>query len=649
MLALAVSACGGAPDAEDTTGESNQALKIFDPTDPGDPGDTLDPTPPPPPPPSNAYADALARYSNFDFDLDGNVDVSLAPAQILVTEPAPPTYAPKGMVVVLIDPRVLDGSPAYPSPLVRLWLDTYRNDLRNEGYDPRFVRATVRRTSNQPDGVTVLGMRRFLRDLRAAYPLAGAILVGDFPEAAIVRRVLVRGQIRETTPVMVGNNFYTNADVVDLASERVAARTDLILADLDGNWESVYRKVLSVNDVRMVPTNVTQSDASWPLSNSTYSGPATVTMRTYDDVFYVRDENASATTWAGMGAISVGNVNEMGPELTAADRSSVNPIARPEISVTRINARHVAKRPTNAAGLSALDAYGVPRTIAAGGQPLKWNEDRDTELRVLLDYIARNHAFRLGNDNAQPFRTAAVRGFNGAGLTSPSDFNSLLRRAHGSLGNLSPVAVDFTKLDGYVNWLKTAAIMRGIAAHSDATVSQFGDVDVNALAVQTGTPWFWHFDSVRDTLTPSFQGVGNGQIEVYRTLWENKKLSGQRFYFHEGCEVNSPHNGATVNFVSPDYAVNQNAESQLFFTNGLAMYARAKVFYDGIPARAMDAIATRGFIGAALPAYFAVDAADSAFALSTAPSGMARRDRTLARKRTYTWSVLGDFTLRVRY
>lgn len=617
----------------------------------------IDPDPEPPPeldpeppqPPVDRFAEAVARYNGFDYDGDGVKEIEALSSLPFSSSNPPPAYAPKGMVVVLVDPRILAGSSGYSPIYVQVMLDLWGSDLRNEGYDPRFVRAQVSRRPNHPDGVTVLAMRRFLRDVRSYHNLSGAILVGDFPEPTILRSTLFRSEVRD--PTTLGSQTVDDVDTLSVGSELIALRSDLVLADLDGGWESVYRKTMTHRDATMVPLNVVTSDPTWPLPTKAYLGNVfSSTLRSYSDVFYVRDETATVTDLPAGIMISVNAGNEPGPELAPSDRTLVNPIARPEIHVTRINARHIAKQPFNWDLESALDANGVPRTLPARYHDLIWREDVNTELRVLMDYFQRNRSFRNGNDNGLPFRTAVVRSTDNR-LANPLVYNDMLKLAHPSLASTPSVIVDGAKLDDYLWWLEQPGALRGIISHADATVSVFGDVPEADILAHTGTPWFWKRDAATDTLIPTFAPIGNGQIEIYRALWENRKLAGkgQRLYIHNGCEVNSPHNGSTMSYSSTSYAINQNGESQLFYTNGLALLARAKVFFDS-PRNVGASIAQKGNFGASLHGYVAADAADPTLAPAPPGStGIDRRNRTLNRKKTYFWSILGDYTLRVKY
>ena len=76
-----------------------------------------------------------------------------------------------------------------------------------------------------------------------------------------------------------------------------------------------------------------------------------------------------------------------------------------------------------------LDANGKPQKLRYSSPTnIVWQRDPSLERKLISDYIARSHKFRLGYDSSLPFRTSAITALN-SGLISPGSFNSLLRRA----------------------------------------------------------------------------------------------------------------------------------------------------------------------------------------------------------------------------
>jgi hypothetical protein len=294
---------------------------------------------------------------------------------------------------------------------------------------------------------------------------------------------------------------------------------------------------------------------------------------------------------------------------------------------------------------------------------LSWKQSPTLERRLIQDYIARAHAFRLGNDGAKPFRTSAIQG--DPKLLAPTSFNSLLMGAASGFG--TPFAVANAGLLDYARWFKMPAVLRGIAAHSDPGSSQFSGIPGDWLAAELGgRPWRW--ESAQENgffvLKPSFAATETGAgFSVYRTMWANGYLAntGQMFIVHDGCNLLRPNA-----FMAPPFALSysdpnygqtddqgnvQNGESLMFYANGLGLMARNKDFND-TPVGFYQAVKSSGRFGAGWRGYFLADAANGSLderAADPRTGGDERRTRTLQRKRTYFWSMIGDFTLKLRY
>jgi hypothetical protein len=203
--------------------------------------------------------------------------------------------------------------------------------------------------------------------------------------------------------------------------------------------------------------------------------------------------------------------------------------------------------------------------------------------------------------------------------------------------------------------------------------SQFGAVHYPLdLELATGgfgfatgsTVWRWvgRWDGPTWLLEPSFAGLKvDANFHIHRTMWESGVFhsTGQSFVVHEGCEVMRPKNAETLPYNDPMYGQADttgtvaNGESLMFYGNGLGLMARNKVFND-TPTGFYEAIASSGRFGYGWRAYFQTEANDSRLNERTADptvvrAGSDRRWRTLQRKRSYFWSTIGDFTLKIRY
>jgi hypothetical protein len=206
----------------------------------------------------------------------------------------------------------------------------------------------------------------------------------------------------------------------------------------------------------------------------------------WEDVFYLREDFVTrlqgsvdgtslfSTTPGSPIAVRIDSTAQRNPELTAADRLLPNPIAQPEILVGRVDAYGIAFDPVGADvnGRTPIGPDGKPQEVSYWA--LNWQRNPTLEQRLIIDFFDRDHSHRVGAEPWGNYRTAALRQPN-SGLTSPSAFNTLLRGADPT-GFAPSVAVEGTLTD-YVRWLKTPAVLRGIASHSDGLPSQAHRLD----------------------------------------------------------------------------------------------------------------------------------------------------------------------------
>ncbi len=649
--------CGGDPDPEPT------------------PTPTPRPTPTPPPPPPS-FQTLMSGYANYDLDGDGKAEINSLTS--VFTNPWTYTPAPNGVVIVLVSPSLLTDDPNIRMPRYQmaLWLAGLGTDMMADGFYPYFVEADVYHGSAHQDGRTLLAMRRFLRTVKNYYPLTGVLMVGSFPDASIVRSVLVKGNATPDAPA----SFTSGAEPVtgytgqflQLGNELITTRADIVLGDLDGNWESLYRPSLTATSYDALPFE--PSDQYPESGQYIYTSRFSARTDTWNDVFYIQDHfvtpNQLGNGWL---ILSIASVDEPSPEATATDQQLANRIARPEILVSRIDPLRVAITPT-----APPDLDGKRSPIGPDGRPqelrydnpnvsVNWFRDRSLERDLVADYIWRAHNFRQGSDRGLPYRTSAVNG--APGLRTAATLNGIMRAA-ASFPSFEPsTGIDNAMLIDYVNWLKEPAVLKGIAAHSDGINSQFGLTPLSYyIAAATGGydesgahVWRWVLTRRGPDwiLTPSFEGLTvDANFYIYRTMWQTGVLasSGQHFYVHDGCEVMRPKNAESVPYNDPSYGQFDylghvaNGESLMFYANGLGLMARNKVFND-TPSGFYQAINfSGGRFGYGWRAYFGYDAIASGLnERDLDPTDLNRRERTLQRKRSYFWSMIGDPTLKIRY
>ncbi len=590
----------------------------------------------------------MRRYAGMDLDSDGIAEVNRMNPLKFRDEGPDKVNADSELVLVLVEERLLSEIPdsKWGEDDLLARLEQYETDLQAEGYAVQTIRCDLYAGPEHQDGLTLLALRRFLTDVAKQAKLKGVVLVGSFPEAMLVRRWLWR---RENWDVTIAGKAYRGADQKDflrIVPEVVAPRADIVLADLDGNWESIYvRKPMKLESIEALPD---EKITEWPKEGMVFeSSLFNDTSATLEDFFWIQEDDCKRLEAAdGKLRLKI-RLAQRHPEVSRRDRTSPNPMAVPDILVSRINARHVAVTPDRGFrdrnGRAMLNENGKPQvveTVAKINPAALMRRDPAFERKLLVDYFDRNHAYRT-NVVADANRTAALS--HGHGLISAEALNSYLQKASPSFGD--PVSFPDGSLLDYVHFLKTAARLKGLSAHSNPWNSGYGG-SYSAAELESqcgGTPWRWKEDPVEGGFcyTPSFAAQGGAADSyIHRTIYENGllDLAGGSLYIHNGCEVNTPEGATSVPYSDDRYGSSggfQNAESILFFLNGVALASRAKTFYD----------TPRGFtekmgegpghcFGEGWRAYFQLESGDAALA-----------DNVAGNKRTYPWSIIGDWTL----
>ena len=183
-------------------------------------------------------------FKSLDMDSDGTNEIDKLTLMSFRGVEEKPLVATDKLVVVLIENRLFEKIPRSETSArdLKNRLKQYKNDLEKEGLTSRFVDCELYAGPKHQDGQTLLALRRFLKDVNNAWNLQGVVLVGSFPEATLVRRWIWK---RQRWNVTIAGKPYKGADQTDflrIVPEPVAPRADIVLADLDGNWEDIYEK-----------------------------------------------------------------------------------------------------------------------------------------------------------------------------------------------------------------------------------------------------------------------------------------------------------------------------------------------------------------------------------------------------------------------
>jgi hypothetical protein len=582
--------------------------------------------------------DLCDRFRGHDQNGDGEPEI----ADLQWLSPEGPSGDAGRRILVLVEQRLL-GEIA-DAPDLRPAIARLVADLEAEGHRARAVAVTLGTGRGHQDGCFLLALRELLRAAHREDPLEGVLLVGRFPDALIVRTCNWRRQgtitLRKGT---ADARIHKEVRYVRRVPEDVAHRGDIVLADLDGRWEDVY-----VSSRVRLPTVV----AVFPNGIPAHGGDCTDLEQgtvTFQDFFHVSDgkleiqecviADEAARAWRVTLFDAAGD-HECGSE----DRARPNPLARPDILVSRIDARGVSHRPRAALrgedGEGLLDPDGRPRTVRfATPKDVPhwrdgiWESDPILERRLLLEFLDRNHAYRKGVASVA-WRPASIA----CGL--PSGYKAMARAAT-DWQQEDRASLDVHRnptLAAVMDWLSRPALLRTVRAHSDAWGSVFARAAPEPLDARLpGPPWSW--TPRGDQLVPSLAAAcGRGKLDWFllRTLWEWDALAPEpSFYVHTGCHGISPPGALSRPYSDESYGARQGAEALLFFARGLALVGRAKVFYDE-PREFSDVLAEKHTFGRAWARYFDVESEAASWPQVGGDIG---------RKRAYFWSVLGDWTL----
>jgi hypothetical protein len=585
----------------------------------------------------------MNQYTNYAMTGDGIPEInSFSYMPFESGYPDPPSIG--RLALVLIEPRLLDttGNATVRTGLVHC-LQRWKGDLRAEGLHTKFIIADVYHGPVHKDGRTVLALRRFFTQIKSTFTkFEGAILVGNFPETSLVRKV-----------------SWSPGGKLAIWTEMISERADIVLADLTGNWEALYQQSdFHADDITATPDNATilngwadgESVRTCQFSSTDFTIGAGKTFRDafcIDDAIYTVLENR--TTPSPLLRIQL-NQAERNAEVDINDRLLANILARPDLCISRLNACHVAVNPDPSLqgtdGHTFLDSAGNPQTVTSP-TPLFVHDrqhidlfnfrDIDLERRLLVSYFDRNHRFRNGAFSNLPFRGAVISGTTDF---SPDWYEDLVSKA--AVDFLPCVKAANANLHQYVEFHKTPAVLKYVMAHSDPWNSYFSQHGFNLTtftAETGGQPLRWTYQSGQHT--PSFANqAGAADIYLHRTLWHYNALrdAGASLMIHGGCNVNSVYETQTHTYVDANYARWNNAEGILFYTNCVALLSRAKFFNDK-PDGLTDGyrVSDRANFGSCWQSYFNVQANDGGIATYN-----------IQRKRAYYWSINGDWTLRLR-
>ncbi|MCW5977458.1 MAG: hypothetical protein KIT09_05245 [Bryobacteraceae bacterium] len=588
-------------------------------------------------------ADLLNEYKNYDFPpADGRIEIaSLTPVQGVELDPA---YVPpnKPLTIVFIEPRLLEEIPnsLYNVTQLKTRLIRFKQDLWSDGRYSLVLEANVDVGTGQ-QGRTLLAIRRFLKLVKAHYKLDGVIFVGRFPEAKLVHRFAWPREGTATDDcVGLGNRL-----AVTIYPGIMANRPDIPLADLDGNWESLYTQPnRAVEYICAVPQNMNADELKKKFKTPSF----TITSRTkdnfirgnvnYGDFFFLDDAQYTASVSGDTLTLSV-TTAWRSAEVSASDLRNRSAIAIPDIYVSRINPRSAAFEYDfnfrDSTGKGLYDQFGKPRVLQGpAGPPLVFSAD--LERTLLVEYFDNNHMFRIGyfsqNRIFRPGAATNPEKENGQWIFPVEWFSTWVSKLRRDYTGGPVNAPRNATLADYAEWLKKSVALRFVMAHSSLFATMFEQSTAARLLQEMGPFHGWSPRPHGQEWAPEPPDRSNATFLFYRSLWKNRKLmfTSPSLMVHGGCNVNTP-----VRPTDPG----QNAESILFYAKVLALMARDKLFYDYPEGQEYFRDNENAVFGDIWKRYSLAIAGDRDYLTGDLS----------ARKRTYWWGILGDYTLRLRY
>lgn len=315
------------------------------------------------------------------------------------------------LLVLMVEERLLTNAKADGDTKLKKVLGEYCKCLEQDGWSPIVIGASVYNGSVHQDGRSLLAIRRFFQAIKKNFPkFGGAVLIGSFPESMLVRRWAWKHSKRSATfnGVVYNKGKGPKATFVAIDPELIAHRSDVVLCDLDGNWEEVYvQPKTQVDSIKFLPSEEITSQKDWPQFEQTIStNNFSIRQKSFEDYFFIDDAKMEILEITDKSLTLKCGYNMLRPEVGVSDSKSPNPLAEPDIMISRINPRHVGVIQP----VKNLDENGKPKAVnkSAGSPNRQFVRDSGIERQLLVEYLERNIRHRRGRSNRNAQRVATM-------------------------------------------------------------------------------------------------------------------------------------------------------------------------------------------------------------------------------------------------
>ena len=596
-------------------------------------------------------------------------------------------YQDDPLVLIMVESRLLQPLLGSKNPRHDLepGLQRLRDDLEQEGWAPTLIDAEVYHGNLHIDGMAVLAMRRVFQEIWANYPnFAGVLFVGAFPEAMLVMSYVETNWSDPWTYPMPKKKPVKMQKLLDqeirIFPRIIAHRSDIVLGDLSGNWDKLYRhKTKNSKGLLYLTTDVSSlqpGDLQWKnranpkkpvkipifLDGSVrkvgytkrwirgkwpwqYKYPGD-TVDYFEDYFHINDAKFSILPHGKQGQSYDLALLPPDEEVGGPDKKRVNPISTPDIYISRINARNIAisLNPNRA-----------------------WVHDSWLERELINDYFDRNHYYRKDITLFLPLGGSFFCMKPDDNWPGPIILSQLLRRhphVPGALWYEYPAKGKEGDALDFVRFLRAPGLLKTILLHGRPAglhLNYCSKADVTFQIVKEIMKYKYSrggFCSLSNVKIPEYYKKGFEKMDdeaglvtprLLRTLWSQRYLGNNlgRFYYHISSWANSPNNADTYPYNSNKYANDQIAEGLLFFANGLT-FAAASMSDSVHYARGVESDGKAKYYDERIIAGHTFGSTwKGNHEMYANNPYMTEPKRAFYRKIPYSWSVVGDWSLRM--